>query len=80
MRSPRPSGRLRAAFPHRRGDRRQPVAGEEAVAIKLIEQLRADPGEQHLHGVLFPAQDRSEFGAVAGAEQSFGQMARDVAR
>ena len=34
------SSRCRA---HRSGDGREPVAGEKTVAIKLIEQLRADP-------------------------------------
>ena len=62
-------------FLHRRADRRQPVAGVEAVAVELIEQLRARAGEEHLHGVLFPAQDRAEFGAISRAEQSLGQMA-----
>ena len=75
MRRPRPSGRWRAASCTARGDRRQPVAGEEAVAVELIEQLRARAGEEHLHGVLFAAQDRAEFGAIAGAEQRLGQMA-----
>ena len=75
MRSPRPSGRCARRFLHRRGDGREPVAGEQAVAVELIEQLRAGAGEQHLHGVLFAAQDRAEFGAISRAEQRFGKMA-----
>ena len=58
-----------------RGDRRQPVAGEKTVAVKLIEQLRAGAGEQHLHGVFFAAQNRAEFRAISRAEQCFGKMA-----
>ena len=52
------------------------MAGEKAVAIKLIKQLRADPREQNLHCVLFAAQNRSQFSAVSFAEERFGKMAR----
>ena len=45
------------------------MAGEEAVAVELIEQFRAGAGEEHLHGVFFAAQDRAEFRAVARAKQ-----------
>ena len=78
MRKPRPSGRLRAAT-HRGGDGREPVAGEETVAIKLIEQLRADAGEQNLHGVLFAAQNRSQFGTISRKE-ALREDGRDVSR
>ena len=74
MRSPRPSGSCARGFLHGGGDGGQPVAREQTVAVKLIEQFRAGAGEEHLHGVLFAAQDRAEFGAVARAEQALGQM------
>ena len=76
MRRPRPSGRLRAAVAHRRGDGCEPVTGEEAVAIKMVEQLRADPGKQNLHGILFTAQNRSQLSAVSFAKKRFGKMSR----
>ena len=59
---------------HRRGDGREPMAGEETVAVKLIEQLRADPGEQNLHRILFTAQNRSQLSAVSFAKKRFGKM------
>ena len=62
-------------FLHSRADRGQPVTRIEAVAVELLEQLRARAGKQHLHGLLFPAQDRAEFGAISRAKQSLGQMA-----
>ena len=80
MRRPRPSGKRARRFLHRGGDGREPVAGEQAVAVELIQQLRARAGEEHLHGILFAAQDRTQFGAVAGDKQRFGQDGRDAAR
>ncbi len=56
------------------GDGGEPVTGEEAVAVKLVEQLRADAGEEDLDGVLFAAQDRAELVAIAFAEERFGKM------
>ena len=67
----RQTSRCRA---HRRGDGREPVAGEETVAIKMIEQLRADPGEQNLHGIFFAAQNRSQLSTVSFAKERFGKM------
>ena len=58
-----PFRQVARGFLHGRGDRRQPVAGVETLAIELVQQLRSGPGEQHLHGILFTAQDRPEFGA-----------------
>jgi hypothetical protein len=51
------------------------VAGEKAIAIKLIKQLRPDAREQNLHCFLLAAQNRSQFGAVSFAEERFGKMA-----
>ena len=67
-------------FLHRRADGREPVAGEQAVAVELIEQFRARAGEEHLHGVLFAAQDRAEFGAIRGARAAPPADGRNVAQ
>src|SRR5260370_12993113 len=59
---------------HRRSDGCEPVTGEEAVAIEMIEQLRADPREQDLHRILFAAQSRSQFSTVSFAKERLGKM------
>ena len=79
MRNPRPSGRC-ARPPAPRRDRAEPVAGEEAVAVELIEQLRASAGKKHLHGVLFPTQNRAEFSAIPRAKERFWEDGRDAFR
>ena len=78
MRRPRPSGRCRAASLHRRRERGQPMAGEEPVAIKMIQQFRAGASEKHLYRFLFAAQNRSKLGAVGGAEQRLPAGGRGV--
>ena len=63
------------ARPLQRGcDGSEPLAGEEAVAIELIEQVRADAGEQDLHGVLFTSQNNSQLSAVSFAKKCLGKM------
>src|SRR6266850_1679105 len=59
---------------HGSGDGREPVTGEEAVAIEMIEQLRAYPREQDLHRILFAAQNRTQLGTVSFAKERFGKM------
>src|SRR4029077_1485558 len=66
---------------HCSGDGREPVTGEKTVAIELIEQLRADPREQDLHGILFAAQNRAELSTVSFAKERLGKRSgvlRDV--
>ena len=48
-----PFGQVPGRFLHRAGDAGHPVAGKEAVAIKLIQQFRARTAEEDLHGILF---------------------------
>ena len=40
-------------------DRGEPVTGEETVAVKVIEQFRADAREQDLNRVLLAPQNRA---------------------
>ena len=68
-------GQMALGLLQRGGDRGEPLARVEAVAVELIEQLRAGAGKEHLHGVLFAAQDRAEFRAISRAEQRLGKMA-----
>jgi len=76
IRRPRPSGRPRAA-----SATALPMAASQglvtqAIAVKLIEQIRAAAGEQDLHGLLLAAHDRVRVRAqVAPQSKAFRQMA-----
>src|SRR5262249_33770082 len=69
-------GKLSRSFAHGGSDGSQPMAGEQAVAVELIQQFGSMPGEQHLHGILFAPQDGSEFRACCRDQLAFRQVAR----
>ena len=61
-------------FLHSSADSCQPVACQQTVPIKMVEQFRSSAGEQYLHGILLTAQNRTEFGAISSHELRFGKM------
>ena len=73
MRNPRAFGQRARSFLHRGGDGGEPVAGQQTVAIKLIEQIRARAGKEHLHRIFLSPEDRTEFGASSGNESASGR-------
>src|SRR5947208_17069570 len=59
---------------HGSGNGAKPMAGKQTVTVKLVEQFGARAGEQHLHGILFAAQDRPELGTISSHELRFRKM------
>ena len=68
-------GKLASCFCDRSRDRSEPGARDEAVAVKLIEQIGTTAGEQDLHGLFFTAHDGAEVSASCAAEQRLGHVA-----
>ena len=68
-------GQVAGGFPDRTGDAGHPVAGEEAVAVEMLQQFGPGPAEEDLDRVLLPAEDGPEFGAGGGTEQAFREVA-----
>jgi len=71
-----PLGMLADDFFHGPADGSEPRAGDQPIAVKLIQQLRAAAGEEDLNGILLAPHDGSEIGTGRAADEGFGQMAR----
>ena len=67
-------GQHARGFLQRRGNGGEPVAGQEAVAIKLIEEIRTSPGKEDLDRILFAAKDWTEFSTISGNQERLGKM------
>ena len=71
---PAPFRECARCFRDRCGNGGQPMTRKQTITIELLEQFRADAGEQHLHRVLLTAQNRPELSAISRDEQRFGKM------
>ena len=69
-----PLGQSRCGTAKCRGHSRQPRRGEDAIAVKMLEQIGAGPGEENLHGILLSAHDTCEIASSCRSEERLGIM------